>query len=106
MVIFNPPHPGETLLEDVLPEPGIGIAEHQKPRIFQRFAQTGKGKVRKYIHDAAEGSEFHQEPGTFTPWNDMRADADLLFFVPVALFQYLFQPLPQWSRCLAFLWWQ
>jgi phosphoribulokinase len=48
--------------------------------IFQRFAQTGKGKVRKYIHDAAEGSEFHQEPGTFTPWNDMRADADLLFY--------------------------
>jgi phosphoribulokinase len=48
--------------------------------IFQRFAQTGKGKVRKYIHDAAEGSEFNQEPGTFTPWNDMRADADLLFY--------------------------
>ena len=48
--------------------------------LFQRFAQTGKGKVRKYIHDAAEGSEFHQEPGTFTPWNDMRADADLLFY--------------------------
>ena len=48
--------------------------------LFQRFAQTGKGKVRKYIHDAAEGSEFNQEPGTFTPWNDMRADADLLFY--------------------------
>jgi len=48
--------------------------------IFQGFAKTGKGKVRKYIHDAAEGAEFQQEPGTFTPWQDMRADADLLFY--------------------------
>ncbi|MEY3622439.1 MAG: hypothetical protein RL132_1521 [Pseudomonadota bacterium] len=48
--------------------------------VFQGFAKTGKGKVRKYIHDAAEGAEFQQEPGTFTPWQDMRADADLLFY--------------------------
>ena len=27
MAMFNPPHPGETLLEDVLPELGISIAE-------------------------------------------------------------------------------
>lgn len=48
--------------------------------IFKTFGATGKGKVRKYIHDAAEGAEFGQEPGTFTPWQDMRADADLLFY--------------------------
>jgi len=48
--------------------------------VFQGFAKTGKGKVRKYIHDAAEGAEFQQEPGTFTPWQYMRADADLLFY--------------------------
>ena len=48
--------------------------------IFKTFGATGKGKVRKYIHDAAEGVEFNQEPGTFTPWQDMRPDADLLFY--------------------------
>ena len=48
--------------------------------IFKTFGATGKGKVRKYIHDAAEGAEFGQEPGTFTPWQDMRADAELLFY--------------------------
>ncbi len=48
--------------------------------IFKTFGATGKGKVRKYIHDAAEGAEFNQEPGTFTPWHDMRPDADLLFY--------------------------
>jgi phosphoribulokinase len=48
--------------------------------IFKNFGATGKGKVRKYIHDAAEGAEFKQDPGTFTPWQDMRPDADLLFY--------------------------
>ncbi len=48
--------------------------------IFKTFSGTGRGKVRKYIHDAAEGAEFKQEPGTFTPWQDMIPDADLLFY--------------------------
>ena len=48
--------------------------------IFKTFGATGGGKVRKYIHDAAEGTEFKQEPGTFTPWQDMIPNADLLFY--------------------------
>jgi phosphoribulokinase len=48
--------------------------------IFKTFGQTGMGKVRKYIHDAAEGAEFKQEPGTFTPWQEMIPNADLLFY--------------------------
>jgi phosphoribulokinase len=48
--------------------------------IFQTFGETGKGKYRKYIHDAAEGAEFKQDPGTFTPWKDMEPGADLLFY--------------------------
>ncbi len=48
--------------------------------IFKTFAATGKGKVRKYIHDDAEAAEFKQDPGTFTPWQDMMPDADLLFY--------------------------
>jgi phosphoribulokinase len=48
--------------------------------VFKEFGQSGGGKYRKYIHDAAEGAEFKQEPGTFTPWRDMEPGADLLFY--------------------------
>jgi phosphoribulokinase len=48
--------------------------------IFKSFGETGVGKVRKYIHDAAEGAEFKQDPGTFTPWADMAPGSDLLFY--------------------------
>jgi phosphoribulokinase len=48
--------------------------------IFKSFGETGVGKVRKYIHDAAEGAEFKQDPGTFTPWADMMPGSDLLFY--------------------------
>ena len=48
--------------------------------VFKVFGETGGGKVRKYIHDAAEGVEFKQDPGTFTPWQDMLPNADLLFY--------------------------
>ena len=48
--------------------------------IFKSFSATGKGKVRKYIHDDAEAAQFGQPPGTFTPWQDMAPDAELLFY--------------------------
>ena len=47
---------------------------------FKEFGETGKGKYRKYIHDAAEGAEFNQDPGTFTDWKDMEAGSDILFY--------------------------
>lgn len=36
MTMFNPPHPGETLLEDVLPELDISIAELARRLGFTR----------------------------------------------------------------------
>lgn len=36
MVMFNPPHPGEALLEDVLPELNISIAELARRLGFAR----------------------------------------------------------------------
>jgi phosphoribulokinase len=47
---------------------------------FKTFGETGSGRVRKYIHDDAEAAEFGQSPGTFTPWKDMEAGAELLFY--------------------------
>jgi phosphoribulokinase len=47
---------------------------------FQHYAETGSGKVRKYIHDADEAKTLGGEPGTFTPWQDMAPGSDLLFY--------------------------
>ncbi len=47
---------------------------------FKTFGETGSGRVRKYIHDDIEAAEFGQDPGTFTPWKDMDAGAELLFY--------------------------
>jgi phosphoribulokinase len=48
--------------------------------LFRQYAATGKGQVRKYIHDEAEALQHDVEPGKFTPWNDVEADTDLLFY--------------------------
>jgi len=48
--------------------------------LFRAYAETGTGKVRKYLHDAEEAAPFKQEPGTFTPWTDLAEGSDLLFY--------------------------
>lgn len=49
-------------------------------QLFRDYGETGRGKVRRYVHNAAQGREFDLEPGTFSPWDDMPADTDLLFY--------------------------
>ncbi len=49
-------------------------------QLFATYARTGTGKRRKYLHDAEEAAPYQQEPGTFTPWEDVPADTDLLFY--------------------------
>jgi phosphoribulokinase len=44
------------------------------------YGATGTGKVRRYIHDAAEAKELGGEAGTFTDWRPMVAASDLLFY--------------------------
>ena len=48
--------------------------------LFQTYAETGRGEKRYYIHDEAEGAKFNQAPGTFTPWEEIDGDNDLLFY--------------------------
>lgn len=48
--------------------------------LFQTYAETGKGEKRYYIHDQAEGAKFNQAPGTFTPWEEIDGDNDVLFY--------------------------
>ncbi len=48
--------------------------------LFRTYGETGTGRVRKYLHDAQEAAPYKQEPGTFTPWTDVPAGTDLLFY--------------------------
>ncbi len=48
--------------------------------LFGSYAESGTGRRRKYLHDAEEAAPYKQEPGTFTPWEDLPADTDLLFY--------------------------
>jgi phosphoribulokinase len=48
--------------------------------LFQSYSETGSGRCRKYLHDADEAAPYNQEAGTFTPWEDVPGDTDLLFY--------------------------
>jgi phosphoribulokinase len=48
--------------------------------LFRTYGETGTGKVRRYLHDEAEAAPYGQEPGTFTPWESLPDDTDLLFY--------------------------
>ena len=49
-------------------------------QLFRNYGETGTGKRRKYLHNADEASPYGQEPGTFTNWEDLPEDTDLLFY--------------------------
>ncbi len=48
--------------------------------LFETYGRTGSGRVRKYLHDDEEAAPYAQEPGTFTPWEDLPQGTDLLFY--------------------------
>jgi phosphoribulokinase len=47
---------------------------------FAEYGESGSGRVRRYIHDAIEAKELGGDAGTFTPWQPMAAQSDLLFY--------------------------
>lgn len=49
-------------------------------KLFRVFGETGGGRVRSYLHDGAEAAPHGQPPGTFTPWGDLPAGSDVLFY--------------------------
>jgi phosphoribulokinase len=48
--------------------------------LFRGYAETGRGRIRRYLHDEAEAAPYRQAAGTFTPWQDVPPDTDLLFY--------------------------
>jgi len=49
-------------------------------QLFRSYSESGTGRCRKYLHDAAEARPYDQPPGTFTPWEDVPADTEMLFY--------------------------
>lgn len=54
--------------------------------MFKVYGETGSGKKRYYIHSDEEAAQLNArlgtnlKPGEFTPWEDMPANTDILFY--------------------------
>ena len=48
--------------------------------LFRAYGESGCGRTRRYLHDEAEAAPLGLKPGTFTAWEDLPAQTDLLFY--------------------------
>ena len=48
--------------------------------LFRGYGEGGTGKIRKYLHEEEEAAPYQQTAGTFTPWEDIPLDTDMLFY--------------------------
>ena len=48
-----------------------------RPRVM--YGEAGTGKRRFYLHNEEEAAAYNQKPGTFTEWEDIPPDTDVLF---------------------------
>lgn len=54
--------------------------------LFKQYGETGTGEKRYYLHSAEEAEEHNARlstdlgPGQFTPWEEISAGSDLLFY--------------------------
>ncbi len=48
--------------------------------LFRTYGDSGTGKRRFYVHNEEEAATLGHEPGTFTPWEELPDDTDVLFY--------------------------
>ncbi len=48
--------------------------------LFRKYGESGSGKTRRYVHDQAEAERYGAPPGTFTAWEELPGESDLLFY--------------------------
>ncbi len=48
--------------------------------VLREYGQKGGGQRRRYLHNDAEAREYDQPPGTFTRWEAIPGESDLLFY--------------------------
>lgn len=49
-------------------------------RAFRDYGETGTAMTRHYVHDAEESAQHGTAPGTFTEWEQLPENSDLLFY--------------------------
>src|SRR6201989_1401059 len=49
-------------------------------KLFRDYAETGTGTTRHYVHDEEEQGLYGAKPGTFTKWEPLPQESDLLFY--------------------------
>ncbi len=52
----------------------------QLENFFKGYGENGQGQYRRYLHTFDEAVPYNQMPGTFTPWQDLEENTDLLFY--------------------------
>lgn len=68
---------GDTQFSHFGPEANLFEALEE---LFRSYGETGQGRRRRYLHDAQEAQPFGQPPGTFTEWEPLPPNTDLLFY--------------------------
>jgi phosphoribulokinase len=48
--------------------------------VFRSYYESGTGKTRHYVHDEGEAALYGRPPGTFTNWEVLPENSDLLFY--------------------------
>jgi phosphoribulokinase len=48
--------------------------------LFRSYALDGMGRSRHYVHDEIEATKYGNSPGTFTDWEEIGTDTDLLYY--------------------------
>jgi phosphoribulokinase len=49
-------------------------------QLFHEYGETGGGRYRHYVHDENEAALLGSPPGSFTPWEELPANTELLFY--------------------------
>jgi phosphoribulokinase len=52
----------------------------QLDALFREYGEAGTGRRRFYLHTEELAGFYGQKPGTFTPWEQIPNDTDLLFY--------------------------
>jgi phosphoribulokinase len=48
--------------------------------LFRSYGESGLGRRRRYLHDEQEAAPYGAKPGTFTEWEALPEDTELLFY--------------------------
>ena len=59
--------------------PEGNLFDKQK-ELFVNYGKSGTGMRRRYIHDEEESALYGSKPGTFTEWQALPSDSDLLVY--------------------------